>query len=171
MQIRLDMVGVEPSSWQERLEIDPASLDRVELIELGEIDWSGRIWFEGSSFPLEARAEYEQKIACARCLTPIVRKVSSELRMLILNRPPETVEGEIELSSRDLEVLFWPDKVFDTNSILREQLQLNVPMRALCNEGCLGLCPVCGKNRNELNCECEAGPVDARWEVLRGLKE
>jgi uncharacterized protein len=171
MQIRLDKVGVEPSSWQERLEIGAASLDRVELIDLGEIDWSGRIWLEGSSFPLEARAEYEQTIACARCLTPIIQRISFELRTLILNRPPEAVEGEIELRSGDLEVLYWPDEVFDTNMILREQLQLNVPMRALCKEGCLGLCAVCGMNRNESNCDCETGPVDARWEVLRGLKE
>jgi uncharacterized protein len=171
MQIHLDKVGVEPSVWQERLNIDAASLDSVELTGLGEIEWSGRIRLEGSGYPFEARAEYEQSVVCVRCLTPIVEKVSSEIRLLVLNRAPETVEGEVELSSEELEVLFWPEEILDTDTILREQLQLNVPMRALCKEECLGLCPVCGTNRNESNCDCETTPVDPRWEVIRGLKE
>lgn len=171
MQILLDKVGVEPSSWEETLSIDASTLDRVELIGLGEIRWSGSIRLEGRDFPLEARAEYEQTIACVRCLTPIVERVTSELRLLVLNRPPEPLEGEVELSSDDLEVLYWPEEVLDTTRILHEQLQLNVPMRTLCKEDCLGLCPTCGRNRNESTCDCEASPADPRWEVLRGLKE
>ena len=171
MQIHLDKVGVEPSTWHETIKIDASRLDRVELIRIGEIDWSGTIWLEGSGYPLEARAEYEQTVACVRCLTPIVEKVSSEIRLRVLNRAPEPVEGEIELSADDLEVVYCPDEVLDTNRILQEQLQLNVPMHALCKDDCLGLCLVCGKNRNEVGCECEASSADPRWEVLRGLKE
>jgi uncharacterized metal-binding protein YceD (DUF177 family) len=171
MQIRLDKVGVEPTTWHETLQIDASTLDRVELIEVGEIDWRGRIWVEGPGFPLEARAEYKQSVACVRCLTPIVEDVSSEIRLTVFNRAPAPVEGEIELSEDDLEVLYCPDEVLDTSRILQEQLQLNVPMRAICREECLGLCPVCGKNRNETKCDCEASPADPRWKVLQGLKE
>ena len=110
MQIHLDKLGIEPSTWDETLEIDASTLDRVELIEIGEIDWRGRIWLEGPGFPLEARAEYEQSIACVRCLTPIVDNVSSEIQLMVFNRAPEPVEGEIELSPDDLEETVLPQR-------------------------------------------------------------
>jgi len=168
MQIQLDKVGVEPSTWQETLKIDASSLDRDELESLGPIAWSGRIWLEGPGFPLEAKARYEQSILCVRCLTPIVEEVSSDIRIMVLHQAPESVEGEFELDADDLEVFYCPEDILDTHRILNEQLQLNIPMRVLCKENCLGLCPVCGQNRNESTCTCEA-PVDPRWQVLRGL--
>lgn len=169
MKIRFDKVGVEPTNWQETVEIDAASFDRADLVGLTAIDWSGSIRIEQSGFPLEARAKYEQKILCDRCLEPIIDPVISELKLLVLNRESDAVEGEIELDASDLEVLYCPGDTLDTSRILREQIELNVPMRALCKDGCLGLCPQCGQNRNESSCDCEA-PTDPRWEVLRGLK-
>lgn len=170
MQIRLDKVGIEPTTWQETLEIDAASLDRADLVGLSKIDWSGSIRLEESGFLLEARAKYDQKILCDRCLEPIIDPVSSELKLLVLNREPDAIEGEIELDSADLEVLYCPGEILDTRNILREQVELNIPMRALCRDDCRGLCPHCGQNRNETSCDCEA-PIDPRWEVLRGLEE
>lgn len=37
-----------------------------------------------------------------------------------------------------------------------EELALAVPWKFLCDDDCLGLCPVCGKNRNADPCSCEA---------------
>ena len=171
MQIRLDKVGGEPTRWDETLKVDASTLDRVELVELGEISWRGSIRREDGGFPLEATGEYDQTVSCVRCLNPIVESVSTKVNLMVRNQAPSEEEGEVELSADDLEVLYWPEEVLDTRQILQEQLQLNIPMRALCKEDCLGLCPNCGKNRNDSDCDCEPTAVDPRWEVLRGLKE
>jgi uncharacterized protein len=53
----------------------------------------------------------------------------------------------------------------DMAEMLREQVILAGPMHPLCREDCLGLCPVCGQNRNQQLCGCreprEANPFMA----------
>jgi uncharacterized protein len=44
-------------------------------------------------------------------------------------------------------------------------------MKPLCREACLGLCPVCGTNRNRDTCSCENEWTDPRLEPLRRLRK
>ena len=49
---------------------------------------------------------------------------------------------------------FSGDEV-DVGKIINEIVASNIPSVALCREDCKGICPVCGKNKNEENCSCE----------------
>lgn len=171
MKIRLDKIGDEPLEWREEISLSAASLEREQLLELGRIDSSGRIWVESPGYGLEARISYDQTVACDRCLVPIVQAIESDVRLTLVVGSPAWVEEEIELTAEDLETLYVTEEELDTQEIVREQVQLNIPMRTLCKEECKGLCPSCGVNRNQESCECEQGPSDPRWEVLRGLKQ
>jgi uncharacterized protein len=42
-------------------------------------------------------------------------------------------------------------------------------MSALCRHDCAGLCPLCGQNLNESQCQCATDAVDPRLEVLKQL--
>jgi uncharacterized protein len=58
--------------------------------------------------------------------------------------------------------------------IIREQLLLQLPMQRVCSAECKGICPVCGANRNDGACKCEAHPGgdhpdDDRWMALKDL--
>lgn len=57
----------------------------------------------------------------------------------------------------------------DLEPLAREAVVLELPQAPLCREGCLGLCPVCGADLNEVACGCEA-PTDPRWAVLDQLR-
>ena len=48
---------------------------------------------------------------------------------------------------------------------------LAAPLKALCEEGCKGLCPVCGRNRNRETCECAPPVADARWAELGKIRD
>lgn len=50
-----------------------------------------------------------------------------------------------------------------------EELSLALPVNPLCNEGCKGLCPSCGCNRNQEACSCAPHEGDPRLAPLRGL--
>lgn len=63
--------------------------------------------------------------------------------------------GEIEL---DLGGLLW------------EEFALCVPVKPLCKPDCRGVCPVCGQNRNEGDCNCGEDKRDPRLAALRGLR-
>jgi uncharacterized protein len=170
VKIDLDKVKAEPVEWRETHRFLPESLHEFDVLALGEITWSGRLWAEPPGFRLRASLSYEQTVACARCLTPIVGVVESQIRLLILKEEPQSSDSELELQTDDLDVFQLSGSILDTEPVLREQLQLNVPMRTLCKEDCLGLCPECGINRNHDCCDCETTPADPRWEALRGLQ-
>ena len=46
------------------------------------------------------------------------------------------------------------DKV-DVDEIALSDLILSVPTKLLCRDDCVGLCPVCGCDRNESECNCQ----------------
>ena len=171
MRILLEKIGAEPLQWQETVEVTAAELERTELLELGGISWSGRVWMDRPGYRLEASLAYEQTVRCDRCLSSIVQTVENDIALLVLPNAPQPTEDEIELSSDELEVLYLEGEEIDGRRILIEQLQLNVPMRAVCKDDCQGLCPQCGVNRNLEECSCETETTDPRWEALRSLQK
>jgi uncharacterized protein len=49
----------------------------------------------------------------------------------------------------------------DLGDFVRQLTTTSLPMGALCSEECQGLCPQCGRNRNEGGCSC---PALREWE-------
>lgn len=66
-----------------------------------------------------------------------------------------TVKGVVEL---------------DAGSIIWEQFVLALPESTVCREECKGLCPGCGHNLNQGECDCGRDETDPRLAILRGLK-
>ncbi len=171
MKIRLDKIGTEPLKWQEEVLIPAARLDRTQLLKLGAVTWTGQVWMESPGYRLESAFSYEQTVACDRCLSPLVQAVEGDVRLILVPNAPQLTEEEVELGAEDLEILYLEGDDFDPEQVLIEQLQLNVPMRALCKEDCQGLCPDCGINRNLETCSCNEARIDPRWDALRDLKD
>jgi uncharacterized protein len=78
--------------------------------------------------------------------------------------------SEHALHEQDLGELYIEEEVLETDPILIEQLQLNVPMKPLCRDDCKGLCSGCGADLNDGVCTCAESRVDARWASLAALK-
>ncbi|MFM8552333.1 MAG: YceD family protein [Nitrospiraceae bacterium] len=55
--------------------------------------------------------------------------------------------------------------------MLREQIILATPMQPLCREDCRGLCPICGQDLNERQCDCPEERQESPFTVLRKLTE
>ncbi|MDR2191657.1 MAG: YceD family protein [Endomicrobium sp.] len=64
--------------------------------------------------------------------------------------------------------------VIDLSEEIRQLLSLEIPMKPLCGENCLGICKICGKhNRKNDSCSCADGDrenfIKERWnELLTG---
>ncbi len=80
-----------------------------------------------------------------------------------------TLVANLESGENDafLEV---PDLRLNLDELIEEDVNLALPSKYLCNEDCKGLCPICGKNLNESQCDCKA-PVDPRFAALLELLE
>ncbi len=80
----------------------------------------------------------------------------------------EAVAGkDIELKREDLELNFFHGDMFDIGQVIVEQISLNLPVKPLCNDDCLGLCVRCGKNLNDGICGCRDESIDIRFEKLK----
>ena len=108
------------------------------------------------------------EIDCDRCLTPVSMPVDKTFDLLYI--PPLRADEEKELEDDDLSVAFYQRQVIDLDDLVREQIELALPMGRLCGEECRGLCPECGTNLNEAECTCEVDPADSRWGALSRLK-
>ncbi len=58
----------------------------------------------------------------------------------------------------------------DLSEAVRQYTVMAVPMKALCDENCAGLCPKCGKNLNQGKCNCPSQEIDPRWIKLTKLQ-
>lgn len=108
---------------------------------------------------------------CGRCLEAFTVQVRAEVDTRFLPRFPERRAEELELTPDDLELDFFENDLLELDRLLQTEAMLGLPMKPLCREGCRGLCPVCGGNRNTHPCACEARPPDPRLAALKAFAE
>jgi uncharacterized protein len=59
--------------------------------------------------------------------------------------------------------------IIDLTPVLREYTLLEIPISPLCQPDCKGLCPICGNNLNEGDCNHEDESGDPRLASLKRL--
>lgn len=107
---------------------------------------------------------------CDRCLEPADFPIDSDFDLFYRPALRAGYEEDVEIDEGESEVAFYEGDGVELTDILREYILLSLPMQRICREDCHGICPVCGKNRNVANCECETKPGDDRWSALKKLQ-
>ena len=136
---------------------DPAwKLDEVSL----------RIDKDGDAVFVRGRLAARVPQHCGRCLEAYTVTVRPQVEARFVPNPRG--RGlEHELGADDLETDVYDNGVLDLDALLETETSLGLPMKPLCREGCRGLCPVCGGNRNVAACACEERAPDSRWAPLK----
>lgn len=117
-----------------------------------------------SEIKIDGQVESSARCECDRCLTDFDLPIRGTFSVIASFSTPGTTtkdENIIPLSPTANEI--------DLSEYIHDTLLLDVPMKLLCREDCRGLCPVCGVNRNETDCQCQVDEPDARWESLKKL--
>ncbi len=105
---------------------------------------------------------------CDRCLETARFLVDSDFALYY--RPVDEGYGDDkEIDSGEAEMGFYEGDGVELNDVLREQVLLALPMQRVCSEDCKGICPVCGQNRNQRDCQCQTAASDDRWSALKEL--
>lgn len=115
----------------------------------------------------EIRATVPQ--VCGRCLEPFPARVRAGVDVRLVPRP--ATADNVELASDDLDVDFYLKDELDLSALIETETTLALPMKPLCRDDCLGLCPVCGGNRNVTACACAARATGPRLAVLKDLAD
>ena len=125
---------------------------------------------DGDKYRLVGRIESRLRLSCSRCVEAFNLFVNVPVDLMYLPYGANVGDGEAEISDEDLAIAFYRDDQIDMGLMIREQLQLTVPMKPLCCDDCHGLCSVCVKNLNHEQCSCDQSWHDPRLDVLAALR-
>jgi len=106
-------------------------------------------------------------VACDRCARVFQIATEPELDVMILRNP---TRGDDPEDRDDAWVIQQQGGVVDLDDSLLEAVVLAEPQKVLCREKCKGLCPRCGVDWNERECDCPTEELDSRWAALEALK-
>ncbi|WP_447977827.1 YceD family protein [Candidatus Nitrospira bockiana] len=81
--------------------------------------------------------------------------------------PERAFPGTEEMPEQDEELYTLSGDRLDLAEMLREHIILAMPMQPLCQQGCRGLCPVCGRDRNEGECGCSEARQNSPFSILQ----
>ncbi len=111
------------------------------------------------------------EVACARCLDPVRSHLDRQFDLLYRPTGVDRRGDEVAIHEADTEIGYYTGEGIELEDVLREQVLLAVPIKAVCQDDCKGLCPHCGRNLNRETCNCAAPVLDERWNALKDLKD
>ena len=88
-------------------------------------------------------------VECSRCLDRYIYPMKIDFN---------------ELIAKDK---FGNDNFLDLSELIYEHLVLELPIKTICDQNCLGLCPICGQNLNQKDCDCDRTVIDPRLIKLK----
>jgi len=140
------------------------AFEGAEFSRAVEVDLTFRS--SGDDFFCTGTARTEVGLQCSRCLENYLHPLKIRLEFLV-----RVGKDQIEIQYPDqAEPLISPgSQSFSVDSLIKETVLLNLPLKPLCSEECKGLCPMCGANLNTSSCRCKKEKLDPRWEKLKDI--
>lgn len=126
--------------------------------------WQVDITNTGGAFLVSGTVEGEANATCARCLDEFSFPVTGEIEGYYLMKSEAAAPADMDEDEFDV---LPDDNTIDLKPLIAAALLLEFPLIPLCDDACLGLCPVCGANLNEGSCGCktpsseEEAPADS----------
>ena len=127
------------------LDLSEETLEGVRAFQT-PVEVAGRVENQTGIVELHAAAVCTLSLCCDRCAKPITPVFHIPIdHTLVTSLNDETNDA----------LYLVEDLRFELDPLVRKDLFLSLPAKFLCRPDCKGLCPVCGKNRNETECGCE----------------
>ncbi|TDF98267.1 YceD family protein [Paenibacillus piri] len=143
---------------------------RNDLLGFGPLHVKLQARYHDGAAEVTGELNIEAEQPCSRCLTPVKQKLDIPFHETFARAAdgskPEDEDGYV--SREDEDIHYVTDEKIELLPYVIENVVLALPFVPLCVEDCQGLCPVCGKNRNEQACGCKQDKTDPR---LAGLAD
>ncbi len=169
MRLELDKLLEKKGTFAHAYRLDELSLEEENMRLTAAPEVTGRITRDGLRFRLRGKITAQAEVDCDRCLTAIAVPVETEFDVTYVPQADYAAEEKAELQEEDMTLSVLEGEAIDVDELVREQVMLALPTRALCRDDCKGLCPVCSINKNTDACACESKEIDPRWAALKNL--
>ena len=168
--MRIELANLEDGRGSFAHKYAPGELaledERITIAQPPEV--TGEILVNGARAQVKGNVRALLQVECDRCLKPIELPVKSTFDVEYVPTSEYEAQQSPALTESDLNVTVFDGQVVDIDDLVTEELLLAVPDHPVCKDDCKGFCPVCGADKNSVNCGCETREVDPRW---AGLKE
>ena len=167
--MRVELASLQDGKGEFVHQYQPGELslddERVKIIAEPEV--KGTIRQDGSRVKLSGKIKGGLEVECDRCLKPVDLPVNSSFRLDYVSAEEYQRQQAVELDVDDLDLAVFESDAIDVDALVAEELLLAIPDQVLCKNDCLGICAVCGVDRNSAECNCETAEIDPRWAALR----
>lgn len=126
---------------------------------------------EGQFLQMNGRIQTTVKGKCSRCLELVSMDIDHSFAEQLLYAKDVSLFSHLAVGEVEEKYFIYDNDTLDITDIIRESLLAVLPQKILCRDDCRGLCPKCGKNLNQGQCDCDLFEVDPRLAILAKLKE
>jgi uncharacterized protein len=119
---------------------------------------------------IQGRLAVTAQALCDRCLEAATFPIDDRFDLVYMPANEAGSGSDKEVGQAAIEVGYYQGGGLPLNDVLREVVLLALPMQLVCSEACKGICPQCGGNRNQSDCDCHAKAVDDRWSKLKNIR-
>jgi uncharacterized protein len=151
-------------------QIDFAGEDLEQSTPLHAVGVGQLVAHSDGELRIQGRYTVEMSAQCDRCLGRARFPLDAGFDLFYKPTSAIARNEEVEIDEGEAEIGFYEGNGILLEDILREQVLLALPMQRVCSDDCKGICPACGKNRNETMCDCKTDTTDDRWGALRNLE-
>jgi uncharacterized protein len=129
-------------------------------LELYDLTGLARVTRTAQGLLVQAEINATLPTECVRCLEGFNQPLHAQFTELYAFSRKSVTDSGLVLPE---------DAHIDLEPLVREYLLLELPISPVCRPDCKGLCPVCGENMNEVNCDHRPESTDPRLSVLKSL--
>ena len=106
------------------------------------------------------------KYECVRCLDDniIDHKLPFDLEILLFDK---NINNDFD--TNDYLQLKEDETHIDLSKFFADIIALARPIKPLCMAKCMGICIICGKNKNKISCSCTMTHQTSVWDDLKKL--
>ncbi len=128
---------------------NPSFQGLVDGIKVGVV-----ITRSGRRFLVRGRLKFRARLKCAICGEDYEQAFDEEMIAEFTMLKRERLVYAKELEPEELDRLPVDADFVNLTQMVRDAIHLAIPIAPKCRPDCKGICPVCGVNRNEVECNC-----------------
>ena len=107
---------------------------------------NGYMCYKNEQLRVVASVSVSMLVVCDTCGTEFEKKLEFDFDETFVESSNEVGDEKYVMNQTCVEL----DKPIEDNFLL------NLPTKIVCKKNCKGLCPICGKNKNLYDCDCES---------------
>jgi uncharacterized protein len=162
MEIRIS--GLNDGEYPFSFDVPAGEIGLGEMF-VGNVEVAGTLRKVSTQFFLTGTVRAGYVGECDRCLGEVRRQMTIPIKLFY---GPDLGEGSASGEDNDEETrtIGVEQESIVLDEEVRQTIMLDMPLKILCSEGCLGICSGCGADLNKERCTCEGEEIDPRWAKL-----